>query len=129
MPDRPVIARVAEGGHTLVVFVPGGGRLAVPPGQRLQEATSPELLAGARSLTATERLYTNGGCTWLVQASGPVWSDTAAADSCGLVFTALDGSMRRASLAGLPPGPMPSDEDLGGLLERALGGPGNGDRE
>ncbi|MFQ5530162.1 MAG: DUF3488 domain-containing protein, partial [Gemmatimonadota bacterium] len=25
--------------------------------------------------------------------------------------------------------PVPSDEDLGGLLERALGGPGNGDRE
>ena len=120
MRELPVVARVAEGGHTLVVLLPGGRRTALSPGIQREESTAEDLLAAARPLTMTERVVTAHGAAWLVQASGPVWSGGAAADSCGLVFTALDGTMRRVSRAGLLPGSLPGDAELGELLEQAL---------
>lgn len=129
MDNRPVVARRAEGGHTLVVLVDEAVRLALPRGELPPESITPELIAGARPLTATERIYSRDDGAWLVQASGPAWSKDAAADACGLVFTALDGTMTQASVGGRPPGPLPPDAELDALLERALGAserrPGN----
>lgn len=120
MDDRPVVALCAAGGHSLIVFVDEGVRVAVPSGQSPPESATAEMLASARPLTSTERIYSGPDCAWLVQASGPAWSDDAAADACGLVFTSLDGKMTRASVTGRPPGPLPSDAELDALLERAL---------
>jgi hypothetical protein len=128
MDDRPVMALRAAGGHSLIVFVGEGVRLAVPDGQPPPESATPEMLAAARPLTSTERIYSGPDCAWLVQASGPAWSDDAAADACGLVFTSLDGTMTRASLTGRPPGPLPPDAELDALLERALDASGVGSR-
>ena len=129
MADRPVVARRAEGGHTLVVFVDEGVRLALPQGEGPPESVTPESIARAKPLTSTERIYSRDDGAWLVQASGPTWSENAAADACGLVFTALDGTLKQASVAGRPSGPLPPDAELDALLERALGAsdrrPGN----
>ncbi len=127
--DEPVVALSAEGGHTLIVFVEEGVRLALPEGQPTPGSAAPELIAAARPLTSTECIRSGSRGAWLIQASGPAWSDDAAADSCGLVFTALDGTMTRVSLSGRPPGPLPPDAELDSLLEHALNesghGPGN----
>lgn len=124
MDDRPVVARVAAEGHTLVVLVPGGRRVALEPGQDLQNSAIEDLRAAATPLTPTECLVSAAGSQWLVQASGPVWAEAAATDSCGLVFTALDGSLRRVAVTGLPPGPLPTGEQLAGLLAQAVAAPG-----
>ncbi len=124
MDDRPVVARVADGGHSLVIFIPGGQRVALEPGQVLQNSAIEELRAAATPLTPTECLVSVAGSQWLVQASGPVWAEAAAADSCGLVFTALNGSMKRLGVTGLPPGPLPTGQQLADVLARALAVPG-----
>ena len=124
MDDRPVVARVADAGHSLVIFIPGGKRVALDPGQVLQDSAIEDLLAAATPLTPTECLVSATGSQWLVQASGPVWAEAAATDACGLVFTALDGSMKRIAVTGLPPGPLPTGEQLADVLVRALAAPG-----
>ncbi len=127
MDERAEVGRVAEGGHSLVVFIPGGQRVALEPRQALQELDIDDLRAAATPLTPTECLIFPAGGEWLVQASGPVWAEAAARDSCGLVFTALDGSLKRISVTGLPPGPLPSGEHLAEVLTRALAAPGETD--
>lgn len=124
MDDRPVVARVADEGHSLVIFVPGGQRVALEPGQVLQDSAIEGLRAEATPLTPTECLLSAPGGQWLVQASGPVWAEAASADSCGLVFTALDGSLKRTAVTGMPPGPLPTGEQLADILARALAAPG-----
>ena len=116
MGDRPVVARTVDGGHSLVVFVPSGRRNAIPPGSDLQGASLQDLEASAVEMTATEAVVEADGLHWMVQASGPVWAETAAADSAGLVFTALDGSGRRVEVSGLAPGPLPDDAALIAIL-------------
>lgn len=120
MDDFPVVARIAEKGHSLVVLLPSGQRMALDPGQDLQSLTAEDLSAGATGLTPTEKLISAADSQWLVQASGPVWAETAAGDSCGLVFTALDGSMRRVVVTGLPPEPLASIDQLIAVLERTI---------
>lgn len=120
MDDFPVVARIAEKGHSLVILLPSGQRMALDPGQELQSLTAENLSAGATGLTPTETLISAVDSQWLVQASGPVWAENAAADSCGLVFTALDGSMRRVVATNLPPGPLASIDQLIAVLERTI---------
>lgn len=120
MDDRPVVVRTVEDGHSLVVFIPSGRRSALAPGARLEDARVAELESSAVPMTATETLVDLDGDTWLVQSSGPVWAEAAAADSAGLVFTALDGSGRRVSLSGLAPGPLPDQSELAAVLKGAL---------
>ena len=124
MDDQPVVARVADGGHSLVIFIPGGQRVALEPGQDLQSSAIEDLRAAGTPLTPTECLVSAAGSQWLVQASGPVWAEAAATDSCGLVFTALDGSRKRITVTGLPPGPLPAGEEIADLLAKALAAPG-----
>ena len=120
MDDFPVVARIAEKGHSLVILLPSGQRMALDPGQDLQSLTAENLSAGATGLTPTEKLISAVDSQWLAQASGPVWAENAAADSCGLVFTALDGSMRRVVVTNLPPGPLASIDQLIAVLERTI---------
>jgi hypothetical protein len=120
MGDRPVVARTAEGGHSLVVFVPSGRRSALAPGERLEDASLGDLESSSVEMTATEILIDLDEVMWLAQASGPVWADAAAADSAGFVFTALDGSGHRVTVTGLPPGPLPDQSELRAVLNGAL---------
>lgn len=120
MAETPVVARTADGGHSLVVFLPSGRRSALAPGERLEDVSVADLEAAAVAMTATESIIRVDGVSWLVQASGPVWSDGAAADATGLVFTALDGSERRLEVADRAPGPMPDHGELVTVLRGVL---------
>lgn len=120
MADTPVIARTADGGHSLVVFLPSGRRAALAPGERLEDVSASDLEAASVAMTATETLVQVEGVPWLVQASGPVWSPGAAVDAAGLVFTALDGSGRRIEVTGRAPGPMPDHDELEAVLRGVL---------
>lgn len=122
MDDRPIVAREAAGGHSLVVFVPSGRRSALLPGASLKDTSVADLASSAVEMTATETLVDLDGATWLAQASGPVWAEAAAADSAGFVFTALDGSSRRVEVTGLAPGPLPGHSQLVAVLKDALTG-------
>ena len=122
MDERPVVARTADGGHSLIVFLPSGRRSALPPGIQLEDASLADLASEAVAMTATETLLELDGVNWLAQASGPVWAEAAAADSGGFVFTALDGSLRRVVVSGLAPGPVPDLANLVEVLRVALSG-------
>lgn len=121
---RPVavVSHRAVSGLGLVVFPELRVRAALPAGSDVEAMSDEDLSAlasAARPLTATETILKHDDEHWLVQGTGPVWAEGGASDACGLLFTCLDGSSRRWAIEGRPPGPLPGDEELRELLDRA----------
>ncbi|MGD8495459.1 MAG: hypothetical protein PVF05_04660 [Gemmatimonadales bacterium] len=122
---RAVEALRSGSGLTLVVWPASGRRAVLREGRRLADLDVAEIDAlhdTAAPLTATETVIEVEGEPWLVQQTGPAWAEPAeaSADLCGIQFLRLDGSERCEALAGRPPGPLPDDSGLRGLLDDLL---------
>lgn len=124
-PDGAVEALRATSGLSLVVFPEKDLRAALREGRRLADLDAGELNEledGATGLTVTERIIEREGEPWLVQQTGPAWAeaDEASADLCGILFIRLDGSAERHAIGGRSPGPLPENDELRRILDRAL---------
>lgn len=82
----------------------GDRRALLRPGEELgslEEERLEEMVSGAVPLTRTERRFTVGDELWLAQNVGPVWAEGGVAEgSVGILFTSLEGELRRGTSGG-----------------------------
>jgi hypothetical protein len=102
-------------------------RATLAPGQALSDLDLRDLAtlwSGGVGLTDTERRFTDpDDALWLARNTGPVWADSTASDSTGVLFRCL--SAARADVEVIPVGSIrgePTDR-LRKLLARATASP------
>lgn len=122
------LVRLTEPGGEPAEDDRGDRRALLRPGEELPSVEGErleELISEATPLTETERRFSAGGELWLAQNVGPVWAEGGVAEaSVGILFTSLEGDLRRGRSGGGHVAEMTLDE-LRACREEAFDGEGS----